>query len=77
MSRRLDTLRTRMRQVHTAEENIALCLKRNWPVGQPIRWEHGGHVQQGTVTRHADRRVEVNNTSTGKTYWVDAFHIVD
>jgi hypothetical protein len=50
--------------------------RRTFPVNKAISWNRGGHTQQGFVRHNNGSRVRVENTITGKTYWISLYDMV-
>lgn len=51
-------------------------IKRVFPAGIGVFWERANRVQSGIVLDNTGRRIRVENTSTGRRYWIRAFEAV-
>jgi hypothetical protein len=59
-----------------ARELFANILKADYPVGAAVSWVRQ-KLNVGTVVQHGyDDRIEVTNSSTGRTYWIAGAEIV-
>lgn len=74
---RVQAINNALREKRLAVNRVASELKKHFPVGAPVSWRKGKHVQHGVVTMNTcDDRVEVRNYHTNATLFITAYDIV-
>lgn len=72
MSRLLTKTLTKL---HKAEVHAEGVLRREYPVGERVRWERNG-FHEGVVTQHGYAlNIRVKNAKTEKEFWISAHSI--
>jgi len=63
--------------VATVRRRYTKLIKNLLPPLTAIRWRRGDNVVKGTVLHTADDRVFVSSYKSGKSYWINAYDIVN
>lgn len=65
-------------QIRQLEEQINDLIKRIFPKGSEIKWQHGRHIQTGTVTDVGHYgNIHVLNDKTGNNVRIDIFNVFE
>ncbi len=66
-----------LRKQGVAESNASLTLRGEYPVKSAVSWRKNG-LHNGKVVAHGyGDRIRVQNSRTGKKYWIHAYDIVN
>jgi len=71
----LEELSWRRRAIDDAKEALESFIAHRWPIGSPITWMRGQHLQYGEVVNLCLGSVRVLNHMTNRTYWIDIYWV--
>lgn len=71
----LKEIHKRKAAIRAAGKELATYIERRWPVGSPVTWDEGGHLQYGEVLYLGRDRLKVRNDYSGRSYWIDIYNI--
>ncbi len=64
-------------ELHDAERQVHLAVNELFSLGSSVTWVFAERLQYGTVVSTSLDRVRVQNSVTGKTYWIYMYRILD